>query len=157
MNTETLVQQAQNKRYADFDKSTKEILKSKVAQALADRDYFSRLDTAKGILEGSDKGKSDSYKEFYAKMLKKFNVKSPDELDDAKKKKFYDAFGSFFIEEAKDEKDDNKDEKDEDNKDDNKDEDNKDKKEKKPNPFAKKADEKDDDKNDEKDDEKKED
>ena len=31
------------------------------------------------------------YKEFYAKMLDKFGVKSPGELDDDKKKEFYDA------------------------------------------------------------------
>jgi len=49
METSTLVQQAQDKKYADFDASTKEILSQKVATALADSGYFDRLNQAKGI------------------------------------------------------------------------------------------------------------
>ena len=33
---------------------------------------------------------SNEYKEFFQKMLKKYNVKEPDELDDEEKKKFFD-------------------------------------------------------------------
>lgn len=38
-----------------------------------------------------EKAKSDKYKAFFAKMLKKFGVSSPSELDDKQKKAFYDA------------------------------------------------------------------
>jgi hypothetical protein len=38
-----------------------------------------------------EKAKSEKYKAFFAKMLKKFGVSSPNELDDEKKKAFYDA------------------------------------------------------------------
>lgn len=33
----------------------------------------------------------EEYQAFFQKMLKKFGVESPDELDDAKKKEFFDA------------------------------------------------------------------
>lgn len=36
-------------------------------------------------------GDKESYQKFFQKMLKKFGVKSPDELSDEKKKEFYDA------------------------------------------------------------------
>ena len=46
---EALVQQAQDKKYSDFDASTKELLSQKVAAKLADTGYFDRLNQAKGI------------------------------------------------------------------------------------------------------------
>ena len=36
-----------------------------------------------------DEGSAAEYKKFFNKKLKKFGVKSPAELDDADKKKFY--------------------------------------------------------------------
>ena len=49
MKTSTLVRQAIDKKYSDFDNSTKEILAQKVAAKLADTGYFDRLNQAKGI------------------------------------------------------------------------------------------------------------
>jgi len=60
METSTLVQQAQEKRYADFDSSTKEILSQKVATALADSGYFDRLSQARGEVQESISAKEDS-------------------------------------------------------------------------------------------------
>ncbi len=86
-NMKNLIQQAQDKKYTDFEAATKDILGQKVAQKLKDNGYFDRLDTAKGINEAEEKG---TYKEFMTMKLKKYGVKSPAELDDAKKKEFFD-------------------------------------------------------------------
>ena len=40
------------------------------------------------LVESEDK--KEDYKKFFAKKLEKYGVKSPDELSDADKKKFYD-------------------------------------------------------------------
>jgi len=61
----------------------------------------------------AEKGKDDkaAFKKFYDKTLAKFGVKSPSELDDAKKKKFFDAIDAGWEsddEEAGIEEDDNK-------------------------------------------------
>jgi hypothetical protein len=37
-----------------------------------------------------DEGSQEEYKKFFDKKLKKYGVKSPAELDDEKKKKFFD-------------------------------------------------------------------
>ena len=80
-----LIQNAQDKKYTDFEAQAKEILGQKIASALEEKGYFNRLDTAKGLTENTG-----TYKEFMAKKLKKFGVKSPSELDDSQKKKFFD-------------------------------------------------------------------
>jgi len=43
------------------------------------------------ILEGKDKGDGKEYKAFFKKMLKKFGVTEPDQLEGDKKKEFFDA------------------------------------------------------------------
>ena len=45
----------------------------------------------KATKEAEDKGSDEAYQAFFQKMLKKFGVKNPDELDDKKKKEFYKA------------------------------------------------------------------
>ncbi len=55
METKELISKAQNKEFTAFDKLTKDTLKVKVAQKLAEKGYFSRLDQAKGINEENDK------------------------------------------------------------------------------------------------------
>jgi hypothetical protein len=49
METKTLIQTAQDKQFTEFDAAAKEILARKVAEKLADRGYFAKLDQAKGI------------------------------------------------------------------------------------------------------------
>jgi len=49
MEIKDLVDQAVNKRYSDFDSTTKDILNQKVADKLSEKGYFERLDQAKGI------------------------------------------------------------------------------------------------------------
>ena len=73
-----IIQQAQNKRYAEFDVSVKETLAQRVADKLAETGYFDRLQAAKGIHE-----------EFPAKKEKeKENDETEDEIeDDAKSDK----------------------------------------------------------------------
>ena len=96
METQTLVNQAQSKDYSNFEQTAKEMLKTKVKQALSDSGYFDRLNVAQGITEvdAKDKdakdGDKETYKEFYNGMLKKFGAKTPEELDDKQKKKFFD-------------------------------------------------------------------
>ena len=58
MDIQTIVQTAQDKKYSDFDKATRDILAQKVATKLADEGYFDRLNNAKGITE-SDKDDED--------------------------------------------------------------------------------------------------
>ena len=45
--TSTLIKNAQERAFTDFDKSTKEILSTKIAQKLQEKGYFDRLDNAK--------------------------------------------------------------------------------------------------------------
>ena len=59
MNSQDLVQQAQDKKYVDFDKTTKDILAQKVAQKLDQDGYFKKLDQARGISE-EDKEKKEN-------------------------------------------------------------------------------------------------
>ena len=47
--TTTLVDQAANREFTDFDKSTKEILSRKIAEKLDTNGYFDKLDHAKGF------------------------------------------------------------------------------------------------------------
>ena len=58
-NTKELVQNAQNKEYTSFKEQALEMLKQKVATAIAEKGYFKRLDHAKGIFEEEN---SDNFK-----------------------------------------------------------------------------------------------
>lgn len=88
---ENLIKTAQDKKYTEFEVEAKNVLEQKVAQALQDKGYFDRLDTAKGgQISESELNEKESYKEFMAKKLKKFGVTSPAGLEDADKKKFFD-------------------------------------------------------------------
>ncbi len=89
---EQLIKNAQEKNYIDFSKQTKETLQQKVAEKLAEKKYFKKLDQAKGITEAS--GGKEAYQKFYKETLKKFGVDSPSKLSDEKKKKFFDAIDS---------------------------------------------------------------
>jgi hypothetical protein len=42
------------------------------------------------FLNEEGKGDKEEYQKYFQKMLKKYGVKSPEELDDKDKKKFYD-------------------------------------------------------------------
>ena len=88
MSMKTLIQTAQEKKYTEFEPKLKEIMAKKVATALDSKGYFQRLDQAKGLTESE---KQSGYKKFYNKTLEKFGVKSPSELDDKKKKEFFNA------------------------------------------------------------------
>lgn len=97
-NTNELVQQAQQRKFTDFDSTTKSILQSKVAEKLQDSGYFNRLNVAKGIVEAED----SEYQKYFKGMLKKAGVKSPDdfETDDEKKKFFNDVEKGWTKEEG---------------------------------------------------------
>jgi len=69
-NIKSIVDYAQEKKYSDFDSGTKEILKQKVAQKLAERGYFTRLNQAKGVTES--KG---NFKKTIKKIAKKHGAK----------------------------------------------------------------------------------
>jgi hypothetical protein len=43
-----LVHSAQERKFTDFDSTTKQILMNKISNALNDKGYFDRLDKAKG-------------------------------------------------------------------------------------------------------------
>ena len=51
MKPKDLVKQAIDKKYVDFDRTTKDILAHKVAQKLDQDGYFKKLDQARGISE----------------------------------------------------------------------------------------------------------
>lgn len=51
METKDLIKHAIERKFTEFDAKTKEILSVKVAQKLAEKGYFKRLDQAKGIFE----------------------------------------------------------------------------------------------------------
>ena len=56
------------------------------------------MKSLKQIREAS--GGKEAYQKFFNSLLKKFGVKSPAELDDAKKKEFYDKANSLGQEEV---------------------------------------------------------
>ncbi len=84
-----LIKSTQEKKFTEFEPQVKEILIQKVAEKLNQKGYFDRLDQAKHDIQESEK--STEYKKFYNKTLAKFGVKSPAELDDEKKKEFFNA------------------------------------------------------------------
>ncbi len=54
MDTEKLIVTAAQKKFTDFDSTTKQILTQKVAERLSSDGYFKRLDIAKGMNEADD-------------------------------------------------------------------------------------------------------
>ncbi len=101
---ENLIKTAQDKKYTEFEAQAKEILTKKVATAMQKQGYFDRLNAASGAdkVNESILNEKESYKEFMAKKLKKFGVKSPAELEGADKKKFFDEIDAEW--DGKDEK-----------------------------------------------------
>ena len=98
METTDLVQNAQKREYTAFDASTKEILKQKVAEKMQEQGYFDRLDKAQNveIKESMNEDKA-AYKKVYDAVLAKFDgAKSPADLDDADKKKFFDEIDAAY-------------------------------------------------------------
>ena len=55
METKELVQNALSGNFSDFDMNTKQALMQKVAQKLAEKGYFTRMDQAKGLTPNSEK------------------------------------------------------------------------------------------------------
>lgn len=51
MSTQELINQAQERKYTEFDIKAKEMLQHKVAQAMQEKGYFDRLDTAQNAPE----------------------------------------------------------------------------------------------------------
>ena len=94
----TLISSADEKRFTEFEKTAKEMLSQKVATSLQTAGYFDRLLSAKCSIDEN----AGTYKEFMAKKLKKFGVKSPTELEGADKKKFFDEVDAEW--DGKDEK-----------------------------------------------------
>ncbi len=86
--TRDLIQSAQDNNFTEFEPKVTEILNRKIAQKLNDLGYFREMDI---VQDREDFNESEDYKEFYKKMLKKFGVKSPAELDEKKKKEFFKA------------------------------------------------------------------
>ena len=75
METKELVQQAIDKKYSDFDRSTKDILAQKVAAKLDEKGYFDRLNQAKGLTE------AENVNPFAKKDSKDKDEKDKDEKD----------------------------------------------------------------------------
>jgi hypothetical protein len=77
-----IIQTAQDKDYSSFSDEVKSILQDKLQDKLQEQGY--------GQPEKVDESESgDEYRAFFAKALKKFGVKSPDDLGD-KSDEFYD-------------------------------------------------------------------
>ncbi len=93
METKDLVQQAQEREYTNFDQTAKDILSQKIATALQDKGYFKRLEQAQGKSMNEDKAE---YKKVYDTELAKFDAKSPADLSDADKKKFFNAVDAAY-------------------------------------------------------------
>ena len=91
----SLVQSAQDKKYADFDSSTKEILSQKVATALADSGYFDRLSQARGEVQEVQESKSAEEEANFKKTLKKYGADEITDLSTEDKKKFFDEIKAF--------------------------------------------------------------
>ena len=86
METKDLVQNALSGNFSEFDANAKQMLAHKVAAKLSERGYFTRMDQAKGLSEE----KETAYQKEFKKLLKKYGAESPADLDDEKKKKFFD-------------------------------------------------------------------
>ena len=93
-NTATLIQSAQDKKYSEFDASTRNILSQKVAAKLAEVGYFDRLAQAKGqsVTEG-EVGNEESAN--FKKTLKKYGADDITDLSDEDKKKFFKEIKAF--------------------------------------------------------------
>lgn len=89
---ENLIKTAEDKKYTEFESEAKSILQNKVANALQNKGYFDRLNVATGSSNVNEDTltEKESYKEFMAKKLKKYNVTSPAGLKGGQKKKFFD-------------------------------------------------------------------
>ena len=61
--TQEIFDQAKENNYLDFKEKAKELLAQKVAQKLAEKGYFDKMDQAKGITEGCSKKFEDEEKE----------------------------------------------------------------------------------------------
>ena len=97
METKDLIGNAQQREFTAFDAATKEMLSQKVAEKLQEKGYFDRLDHAKGIEKVQESEKSDAYKKVYNAELAKFDgAKSPADLSDEDKKKFFDAVDAAY-------------------------------------------------------------
>lgn len=99
--TKELIQATQNNSFTEFEAKTTEILNHKMANKLNDLGYFKELDIAQGKTINSFNENEGTYKEFYKKTLKKFGVSSPAELDDDKKKEFFNAIQDGWKSEEK--------------------------------------------------------
>ena len=101
-NTETLVQNAGNREYTEFDSNTKDILSQKVADKMQEKGYFDRLDNAQGAPSTEVQNESlnedkAAYKKVYDAELAKFDgAKSPADLSKEDKKKFFDAVDAAY-------------------------------------------------------------
>jgi hypothetical protein len=83
--TTQLIESAQNREFTEFDQITKSILENKIANKMNEMGYFSRLAQAKNIFE-----EDTEYQKQFKKLLSKYKVDSPADLDDEAKKKFFD-------------------------------------------------------------------
>jgi len=101
MEIKDLVQMASDRKYSDFNDTAKEMLMKKVAENPKMVDLYSKLDAAKHAEKMDEvSGDKAEYKKFFDKKLKKFGVTSPDELEGADKKKFFDEIDSEWDGEA---------------------------------------------------------
>jgi len=66
-----------------------EVLAEKEAEVLAEKEAEAEV-LAEKEAEAEVLAEKEEYKEFFNKKLEKFKVKSPNELDDEKKKEFFD-------------------------------------------------------------------
>ena len=88
-----MIKSARNKKATEFKTTFGNELASRVAEKLGSmkqniaKTMFAKEST--NVEESS--GDKEAYQKFFQGLLKKFGVKSPAELDDNKKKAFYDA------------------------------------------------------------------
>ena len=85
---ETLIESAQERKYTEFDAIAKELLETKIADRMSELGYFDRLSIAQGI---SEEEGDTAYQKAFRKVMDKFGIDSPKELEGDKEKteKFY--------------------------------------------------------------------
>jgi glutamate-1-semialdehyde aminotransferase len=106
-NLEKLIGYVRNGKATEFKNTFTDELSNRVADRLSSmKEKIAKTMFAKEEVEFEEEthtGDKEAYQKFFNGMLKKFGVKSASELDDKKKKEFYDAIDAGW--EADDEED----------------------------------------------------
>lgn len=81
-----LIKMAADRKYVSFEETAINMLRDRLHNTDAYKKFQDKLE----VIKESGEKDGDEYKKFFQKKLDTYGVKSPDELDDKEKEKFYE-------------------------------------------------------------------